>query len=176
MTVIYFARGSRGDTADLLPRAAARFCATLGCAVPDLTIAREPGGKPYFPAAPRLYCSVSHSGEYWLCACSTAPVGVDVQRIQPTREAALARRFFHPAEIAWLDATPDGFFPLWTAKEACVKLTGRGIDGEFSHFSVITNGAFASPIAGAVLRHLPFAEDYVLCLCGEAGEVEMREL
>lgn len=176
MTVIYHTRGGRGDTAALLPRAARRFCAALGRAVPDLTIAREPGGKPYFPATPWLHCSVSHSGEIWLCACSTAPVGVDIQRIQPTREAALARRFFHPDEIAWLDANPDGFFRLWTAKEACVKLTGRGIDGDFSRFSVITDGGLASPIADTALRYLSCTEGYVLCLCGEAGEVEIAEI
>lgn len=176
MTVIYHTRGSRADTAHLLPRAARRFCAALGRAVPDLTIAREPGGKPYFPAAPWLHCSVSHSGEIWLCACSTALVGVDIQRVQPTREAALARRFFHPDEITWLDANPGGFFPLWTAKEACVKLTGQGIDGDFARFSVIANGAFVSPIAGAALHHLPCADGYVLCLCGDADEVGMIEL
>lgn len=175
MTVIYTTRGSRGDTASLLPRTAAQFCTAIGRPLPDLTVARQPGGKPYFPADPQLYCSVSHSGEYWLCACSTAPVGLDIQRIQPTREGPLAHRFFHPDEIAWLDTHPDGFFLIWTAKEACVKLTGRGIDGDFARFSVIADGAFASPIAGSILRHLPFAAGYVLCLCGEPGEVEMHE-
>lgn len=170
MTILCHTRGGRGDTASLLPRAARRFCDAIGRTCPDLTLARTPGGKPYFPDAPWLHTSVSHSGACWICACSTAPVGIDIQRIQPAREAALARRFFHPDEIAWLDGHPGGFFRLWTAKEACVKLTGRGIDGEFSRFSVIAGGRFASPIEGAVLRHLPWDAGYVLCLCGEAGE------
>ena len=176
MTHIYYTTGSRTDTAVQLPRAAARYCAALGAALPDLTIARAPGGKPYFPAAPWLHFSVSHSGDVWLCALSDAPVGVDVQYRQPTREAALARRFFHPREVAWLGENPDSFFRLWTAKEACVKLTGQGIDGAFGRFSVIANGTFAAPIHGAVLRHLPFAEGYVLCLCGADGAAVLHEL
>lgn len=171
MTILYFTRGGRGDTAHLLPCAARQFCGAVHQPCPDLTIARESGGKPYFPAAPWLYCSVSHSGDIWICACSTAPVGVDIQRIQPTREGPLARRFFHPDEIAWLDAHQDGFFSVWTAKEACVKLTGQGIDSDFSRFSVITEGSFCSPFAGTVLRHLPFKEGYVLCLCGAEEEI-----
>lgn len=173
---IYYAPASHTDTAALLPRAAARCCAAIGCAVPDLTFARAPGGKPYFPAAPWLHFSISHSGDWWLCAFSGAPVGVDLQRIQPTREAGIARRFFHPDETAWLAVNPDGFFRLWTAKEACVKLTGRGIDGEFAKFSVVHNGELTSPLAGTVLRHLPFAEGYLLCLCGEPGEAAVLAL
>ena len=173
MTCIYSTHGDRTDTAVLLPRAAARYCADRGVAVPDLDIARAPGGKPYFPAAPWLHASVSHSGGIWLCGLSHATIGVDIQRIQRTREQALARSFFHPDEIRWLAAHPNSFFALWTAKEACVKLTGEGIDGKFACFSVVGDEGFRSPIDDAVLRHLPFAEGYVLCLCGADGSVEL---
>ena len=176
MTILYYPRGTRTDTAELLPRAAAQFAASRGRPCPNLTIARAPGGKPYFPAAPWLHCSVSHSGDIWLCACSDAPIGVDVQHIRPARTTALARRFFHPDETAWLEAHPDNFFLLWTAKEACVKRTGRGIDGEFSRFSVITDGRISCPIAGDTLRHLPFADDYVLALCGKAETPTLTKL
>ena len=42
------------------------------------------------------------------------------------------RRFFHPDEIAWLDALDDAecehwFFRLWCAKEALLKAHGHGI-------------------------------------------------
>lgn len=103
-------------------------------------------------------------------------MGVDLQRIQLTREAGIARRFFHPDEIAWLEANPDGFFQLWPAKEACVKLTGRGIDGDFAKFSVVRSGALTSPLTGTALHHLPFAAGYVLCLCGNPGEAELLAL
>ena len=176
MTILYHTHGTRADTAELLPRAAAQFSAELGRQTPNLTIAREPGGKPYFPAAPWLYCSVSHSGDVWLCACSDTPVGVDIQRIQPTRTTALARRFFHPDEIARLDTHPDDFFLIWTAKEACVKRTGRGIDSNFPHFSVIADGRLVSPIAGDTLHSIPFAAGYVLTLCGEAEQPILTQL
>ena len=42
------------------------------------------------------------------------------------------RRFFHPEEIAWLDALDDSgceqwFFRVWCAKEALLKAHGRGL-------------------------------------------------
>ena len=42
------------------------------------------------------------------------------------------RRFFHPDEIAWLDALDDSgceqwFFRVWCAKEALLKAHGHGI-------------------------------------------------
>ncbi|MBR7185031.1 MAG: 4'-phosphopantetheinyl transferase superfamily protein [Clostridia bacterium] len=176
MIHLFHTHADRTDTAVLLPRAAAEYCAAIGRPCPDLTVSRQPGGKPFFAAAPWLHVSVSHSGAYWICACTDAPIGIDLQRIQPTRTAALARRFFHPDEIAWLDAHPDGFFSLWTAKESCVKLTGRGIDGEFSRFSVIRGGSWQSPCPDTVLRHLPFAAGYVLCLCSADRPLLQKEL
>lgn len=166
----------RNDTGALLLRAAVRRCAMIGCPIPDLTVARHAGGKPYFPAAPWLHFSISHSGAWWVCAFSDAPVGVDLQRVQPALETSIARRFFHPDEGAWLAGNPTGFFQLWTAKEACVKLTGQGIDGNFSKFSVVRDGGIVSPIEGTVLRYLPFAEGYVLCLCSAPGEAAMEQL
>lgn len=89
-------------------------------------------GKPYFEDIP-LFFSISHSGEYVLCAVSSREVGADIQKIQPADVMKLAKRFFSEPECRALErCESDGereglFFGLWTRKEAYGKLTGEGI-------------------------------------------------
>ena len=47
----------------LLRRAAALAAPQLT----DCTLARQAQGKPWFPAAPELHFSISHSGGCWVC-------------------------------------------------------------------------------------------------------------
>ncbi len=112
-----------------------------------LLIAREEKGKPYFPKLPDVHFSVSHSGKYFACAMSDIPVGLDIQehtrRKNESEEDAdvrrmkIARRFFHPDETEYASrGSAVRFFKVWTAKESYVKLTGKGIDADFSGFSV----------------------------------------
>lgn len=92
-------------------------------------VERFPHSKPRF-VPEGLSFSVSHSGEYWVCGIGAAPLGLDLQRHQPCRTQAIAKRFFHPSETAWLNGQgPDAFFQIWTAKESYVKYTGEGITG-----------------------------------------------
>ena len=90
-------------------------------------------------------------------------MGLDIQINRPCRAEGLARRFFHPNEVDWLEGqnfSQQAFYRLWTAKESCVKLSGRGFGDGFSGFSV----APPHP-ARPVWRILPFDPDYTLCLC-----------
>ncbi len=155
-------------------------------------VERPPRQKPFFPEAADIHFSVSHAGDYWACAFSRTPVGLDLERLRPCRPG-IARRFFHPEEAAWLDAWPaEEFFSVWTAKESCVKYWGCGIDESFSHFSVIKEGRLAGvvdPPAAAGTRkgkspflpaarciHIPFRQDYRLCLCVPAAAAEAYEV
>lgn len=125
--------------------------------------ARTADGKPYFPAVPEICFSISHSGGYWACAFGFSPVGFDLQRHEQCRTEAIARRFFHPEEIAWLEARgycDEDFFSIWTAKESYLKYTGEGIVNGLHWFSVL-----ASLPGGAELRHLSGPDGYSLCLC-----------
>lgn len=89
-------------------------------------------GKPYFENIP-LFFSLSHSGEYVLCAVSRQEVGADIQRIQSADVLKLANRFFSEPECRALercesDREQQGlFFGLWSRKEAYGKLTGEGV-------------------------------------------------
>ncbi len=112
-----------------------------------LLIAREEKGKPYFPKLPYVHFSVSHSGKYFACAMSDIPVGLDIQEHTrrkneseadaDARRMKIAKRFFHPDENEYASCGPAvRFFKVWTAKESYVKLTGKGIDADFSGFNV----------------------------------------
>lgn len=92
-------------------------------------IARQEGGKPFFPGREDLHFNLSHSGGVALCALDGAPVGVDVQIVKEWRPS-LPRRVCSAGELAWLEGQP-AFWPaftlLWTLKEARVKESGRGL-------------------------------------------------
>lgn len=76
-------------------------------------IAREEGGKPYFPACPEICFNLSHSRGAVVCALHDKPVGVDVEKIRPA-----PRRLAEGME-------DEAFFHLWTAREATVKRGGE---------------------------------------------------
>ena len=47
--------------------------------LPD--IAREAGGKPYFPSRPDVCFNLSHSHGAAVCALHNRPVGIDVEKL-----------------------------------------------------------------------------------------------
>ena len=102
-----------------------------------MTIARDSHGRPYLEAgAHRVDLNWSHSGDRLIAVCAERTrVGVDIEWLRPRPKAlALARRFYDPAETAWLaEMTHDparlehAFTRLWCAKEAVLKAHGRGL-------------------------------------------------
>ncbi len=126
-------------------------------------------GKPSFSCAPHIHFSITHSGSWWLCGFSDAPLGLDLQihrsHIPPSR---LSQRFFHPLEDTFL-ARDDysRFFDLWCAKESWVKYTGHGFFDDPGSFSVVSHDGRFPTMPGVILRLLPFTEGYSLCLCME---------
>ncbi len=78
-------------------------------------IAREAGGKPYFPSRPDICFNLSHSHGAAVCALHDKPVGIDVEKLRPA-----------PRRLAGgLD--DEAFFRLWTAREASIKRRGLGV-------------------------------------------------
>ncbi|MDI9241453.1 4'-phosphopantetheinyl transferase family protein [Fusibacillus kribbianus] len=147
-------------------------------------MARGIYGKPYFPAQPDLHFSISHSGDWWLCALSETPIGVDLQEHTKNRgeeeETAAARygrmaeRFFHPSEALWVCKNRyERFFMVWAAKESYVKYTGEGIGDSFGQFSVIPERPFSLSAdgerywtaAGVCFCEREFPQGYTTCIC-----------
>ncbi len=124
-------------------------------------------GKPYLPDAPDLHFSLSHSGDWAVCAVADVPVGVDLQQERPLRVSP-ARRFA-PEERAVLAALPPEersrrTFSLWACKEAYTKCTGLGLLCPFSSFLA------ERPAGGYAVRVLPFpGKCHHLALCLRAA-------
>ncbi|MBQ3610974.1 MAG: 4'-phosphopantetheinyl transferase superfamily protein [Firmicutes bacterium] len=95
--------------------------------VQDPQILRTTKGKPYVELCD-TYLSVSHSGEYFLCIIAERPVGIDVQERKNSNSDKIAERYFTEREKSFIrDNGENGFFTVWTRKEAYSKLTGEGI-------------------------------------------------
>ena len=103
-----------------------------GLASGSLRMRCDERGKPTLIDPEGLHFNLSHSGGTALAAFSSAPVGVDIERRGRSRDfAAIARRFFlHDEAEAVLRSDVDReevFLRIWTAKEAIVKLSGKGL-------------------------------------------------
>lgn len=110
--------------------------ARLGVDPGALTFTAGPNGKPALDG-PAAQVNLSHSGDWAMLALSPdRPVGVDVQRVQPSLDAAaMARRWFAAGEAAEVVAAgpagsaarADVFGRLWVRKEAVIKAAGGRI-------------------------------------------------
>lgn len=103
----------------------------------DISIRRRSSGRPCLaPPYPELGVSLARRGSLLLAGFSPASdVGVDLELAAQDDHidaARLAADHFGPDEAAWIAARrgarrADLFLRLWVAKEAVLKLTGRGV-------------------------------------------------
>ncbi|MGI6751214.1 MAG: 4'-phosphopantetheinyl transferase family protein [Anaerovoracaceae bacterium] len=144
------------------------------------TVHKNKWGKPYFPNSPQVNFSISHSGDYWICGFSQAPLGLDLQEHRKGDYARLSQRFFHPLEDIFLKGgNYEDFFSLWTAKESYVKYIGTGFIKESSSFSVIDNESLIAmgKMERVTFKHLTFIAGYSLCVCSKRiDEVKISSL
>jgi len=114
--LFYRERGDKpgGEAVRLLLRDAWR--AVYGGEMPELQ--KTPEGKPYFPARPDAFVSLSHTKTHVLVALGGYPAGADVEVLRPVFPG-VAKKLGTEAELLDL-----GFFPLWTLKESYIKLRG----------------------------------------------------
>ena len=95
-------------------------------------------GKPFFADLPALHFSLSHCQSEWVCLIASAPVGIDIEQIRGCRQEAIARRFFHPLEQAWLMQHPQAFFQTGRQRKASSNGHGNRHRGRlFACFSVV---------------------------------------
>ncbi|MCI8537367.1 MAG: 4'-phosphopantetheinyl transferase superfamily protein [Oscillospiraceae bacterium] len=142
---------------------------------PKLEPERLPGGKPVLSGFP---FSLSHAGDWAVCAVSDGPVGVDLERERPLRHAVERRLTANEQnELGQLppEQWASGFFDLWVLKEAALKYTGQGLAG-LSQVEV-SRQPVRVLLPGVSAALLPFPEaGYHLALCGEARRPERAEL
>lgn len=96
-------------------------------------ICSEPSGRPYLAPVfshPPPFISISHSRGWVACAATDiGPLGIDVERWQPSRDhAGIAAMAFGPREAARAAAGGiEAFYRIWTLREAIAKACGQGL-------------------------------------------------
>jgi len=106
-----------------------------------LAIVEEEHGKPVLLDGAMEF-NASHSGNLVALAfAKDTAVGIDIERRRRLHDVlALAQRYFSNDELALVRSSSDpddAFFTIWTAKEAIVKASGKGIaTGDLHGFTV----------------------------------------
>lgn len=100
-------------------------------------------GKPsVYNTNKSINFNLSHSEEYCLVGvCLDTPIGVDVEVVSKREYLELANHSFSEPECLQLaslhdEALVDGFFSIWTQKEAYIKYLARGLSYPLKQFSV----------------------------------------
>ncbi len=137
-------------------------------------------GKPYVIGCPDFHFNLSHGGDWAVLAWDTAPVGVDIESIRGTRDVrALAARYFTADEqeyvaMASTDAAmAERFYALWTAKEAYLKYTGKGLSRGTATPSLLTDGPVAD---GVYLTRRRMTDGHLWAVCGRSTVEDLRIL
>ena len=148
--ILYAALGPEGGEHGLAYRLLALALERELGLTPLPEIAREQGGKPFFPGRPDICFNLSHSHGAAVCALHDRPVGVDVEKLRPA-----------PKRLA-AGMEDEAFFRLWTAREATVKRQGQGI------------GSLLRPLEPDPLcRCVELLEGYAVTVC-PSEETEIR--
>jgi 4'-phosphopantetheinyl transferase len=122
---------SGGGAGEVLHRVLAPY---LEAAPDAIELEAGPHGKPELKGGDRLRFNLSHSADLAVVALALdREVGVDVERIDPNRDAlALARRALSPEAVAAVAAAtpeerPRVFHAAWARHEAVAKCLGTGL-------------------------------------------------
>jgi len=87
----------------------------------ELVIGRTPEGKPFFSNRPEVFFSLSHSGEYAVCALDDSEIGVDVEKVREVSKRV--RDVF----LGGFDGDDRAAIEKWTMLESSGKYTGKGV-------------------------------------------------
>ncbi|MBI2255702.1 MAG: 4'-phosphopantetheinyl transferase superfamily protein [Proteobacteria bacterium] len=102
----------------------------LGQPKASFEIAAEASGKPVVTGHPEIFISISHSQASLACAATQiGPIGIDLEIARPHRDlAGIAAFAFGPREqIRIAQEGADGFYRIWTLREAIAKANGIGL-------------------------------------------------
>jgi phosphopantetheinyl transferase len=102
----------------------------------DCEVVKDPRGRPRLARLTavgpdvRYECSLSHKDRFACTAISSAPgvrVGVDIETVSP-RLSRLTAAFAHDRDVVLAErSSEERLAILWTLKEACSKVLGRGL-------------------------------------------------
>ncbi len=114
----------------LCKKAISEFC---GIAPEEIIFSKNKHGKPYADNV-NAYFSVSHSADMVICCVSDEEIGIDIEKIKPFNPKA-AERFATEEELKYIRSEENGFFEIWTLKEAYFKCIGTGLGSDIKNVS-----------------------------------------
>ena len=135
-----------------------------------------PGGKPRFRDRRDLRFNLSHSGGLALCGLAGEEIGVDIETIRPRRTLLLRKALSEP-EYQWcMDRGGgwEGFYSLWTLKEARVKQSGAGLARPARTIAVPLLEAGESGVLDGLCFTSYGGEGWRAALCAPGGTAELR--
>lgn len=161
-------------------RWALRFLTQIytGTRLEEEFIFREIHGKPHLRVFPELHFGLSHTVDEVVLGFANQPLGLDVENPSRRVEASrIAQRFFHPDEWETGETCSRRFFTLWTAKEAMLKLDGRGIAGGLQNARVTEPGSGKLAGRSVVLNKAEWPQGLLhVATWGAVAGVELRTL
>ena len=106
-------------------------------------------GKPYLECSD-FYFSLSHSGEYAVCAYGDVPLGADIQKIKETLPKH-TKKILSEEESVFLNSMSEqerrtAFYQIWARKESLIKWDGRGLRIPLHTISCVKEGQMAEQI------------------------------
>lgn len=145
----------------LCRKAIYEFC---GASSENIEFCKNEYGKPYVKNLP-VHFSISHSGSMAVCAVSNNEIGIDIEKIRPIRIKA-AEKFASPEELRYIKSNQNGFFEIWTLKEAYFKCIGTGLGADIKDVSFnVTNDKIICSEIGYKLSFYEAADGYVCSVC-----------
>ena len=162
----------------------------MECAPEDIDIEREPSGRPRLAASCHLglQFSLAHSGNSGLVGVDAHGIGVDIEKLRPTKPTdRIAARFFSNHEAASLVRRPVEeqtmwFFRHWVLKEAYLKSVGGRVPADLpkceivwtSSGPVLAHQEIVSQECARNLVEIPVSAGYVAALAVSANSTHIR--
>lgn len=114
----------------LCRKAISEFC---GISPADIVFVYNEKGKPYAKGLP-VHFNISHSGDIAVCAVSESEIGIDIEKIRSVNPR-ISDKFATEEENEYISTSENGFFEIWTLKEAYFKCIGTGLDANIKNVS-----------------------------------------
>ena len=99
----------------------------------SIIFSKGKNGKPYAENCSSEF-SISHCGNLVICAVSEKEIGIDIEKIRDIR-LKTAEKFATERELEYIGNNTEGFFRIWTLKEAFFKCKGTGLGADIKRVS-----------------------------------------
>lgn len=154
------------------------LCEFCRCEESELEFVTSEKGKPGL-ADKRAHFNLSHSVDFIACAVDSSPVGIDIE-VPRKADANLIRRVCTEEELDYVFAGGDKqvtneytdrrFLQIWTAKEAYLKYTGKGLAGGLESISVADKNGMKRTLLSNLKLFCQDEDEYILSAIKENND------